>query len=121
MDGGLNNKNIFIGLIIFLNTFLIFSAINCYIYIDLKQRCGLIAILMFILGCSLVELIYAPQDDIAIVEDAELIPYIDIWNVQHAQIDPQYAAYYNYIWLDWHELEQRIFFILSLRFILVGL
>jgi hypothetical protein len=50
----------------------------------------------------------------------DVVPYADIWHVQHGRPSAQYLSYYSYTWMDWHELEQRIFFFLSVRCMILG-
>jgi hypothetical protein len=50
----------------------------------------------------------------------DVVPYADIWHVQQDQATAQYLGYYSYTWMDWHELEQRIFFFLSVRCMILG-
>jgi hypothetical protein len=50
----------------------------------------------------------------------DVVPYADIWHVQQGQPSAQYLSYYGYTWMDWHELEQRIFLFLSVRCMILG-
>lgn len=49
------------------------------------------------------------------------IPYFDIWETQLNTTQPQYRSYYTYIWIHWHEMEERILFFLTARNIFFGI
>lgn len=50
-----------------------------------------------------------------------LIPYDDVWETRATALSQQYYDYYTYIWRNWHEMEERILIILSLRCIIFGI
>ena len=49
------------------------------------------------------------------------IMYHDIWETQINTVSPSYYTYYVYIWQNWHEMEERIIYILLLRNLFCGL
>ena len=49
------------------------------------------------------------------------IPYEDIWETRATALTQQYYDYYTYIWRNWHEMEERILLILTLRCIIIGI
>ena len=49
------------------------------------------------------------------------IMYHDVWETQINTISQNYYTYYIYIWQNWHEMEERIIYILLLRSIFLGL
>ncbi len=51
----------------------------------------------------------------------KLKSYDEIWEIRATALPQQYYDYYAYIWKYWHEMEERILLILSLRIIILGL
>ena len=47
--------------------------------------------------------------------------YYDIWETQMNENTESYKAYYSYIWVHWHEMEERILLFLSIRNLLLGI
>ena len=50
-----------------------------------------------------------------------LIPYEDVWETRATSLPHQYYSYYAYIWRNWHEMEERILILLSIRCIIMGI
>lgn len=55
-----------------------------------------------------------------IYEQTDRLPYYDVWETQCNVLTEQYENYCEYVWTNWHELEQRILWFLSIRCLLLG-
>ncbi len=49
------------------------------------------------------------------------LPYWDIWETQATTLSEQYYTYYIYIWEHWHEMEERLIWIASIRAVFLGI
>lgn len=103
-----------------------YSFINFQIFLLLWSISWFLSFIFIILlgWLSLCYHIWLPMLEVKFFERKPIknqIMYHDIWETQINKITENYYIYYVYIWQNWHEMEERIIFITSLRSYFTGI